>query len=187
MSQQRHNRASGSLPQTRPSQFTELAVAAKRPGCATKVVFQQPARVGGSVTFLYNGENLLLASCPNDALPQNCAYNTSSGRTKYGYDCERRRVTRSDSTGTTTFVYDAGGQLAAEYGAPGSATGTTYLTDDQLGSTRVVTDAGGGIVSRRDYLLGLSPPISRAGLDWKSMVSVPKVTLIGNFVSRFRP
>ncbi len=57
-----------------------------------------------------------------------------------------------DSAGTTTFVYDADGQLAVAYGGAGAATGTTWLTDDQLGSTRVVTDAGGSVVSRLDYL-----------------------------------
>ena len=49
---------------------------------------------------------------------------------------------RIGTTGTTVtnFVYDAMGKLAAEYGGPQNPnTGTTYLTDDHLGSTRVVT------------------------------------------------
>lgn len=49
------------------------------------------------------------------------------------------------------FVYDAFGQLAAEYGGTGGAAGTQYLTTDHLGTTRVVSD---GTQSRKcqDYL-----------------------------------
>ena len=55
---------------------------------------------------------------------------------------------------TTTFVYDAMGQLAAEYGgttanAPGCS--TCYMTEDHLGSTRLVTDEQGVPVRRWDY------------------------------------
>jgi RHS repeat-associated protein len=53
----------------------------------------------------------------------------------------------------STYVYDATGQLAAEY-ATGVAqdSGTTYLTADHLGSTRLVTDGGGNPVHRFDYM-----------------------------------
>ncbi len=106
----------------------------------------------GPVTFLYDGENHQIAYCPNDAVPANCSYSTSNGRTVYLYDGQGRRVNQSDATTSTTFAYDADGQLAAEYGGSGAPGGTTYLTDDHLGSTRVVTDAGQNIVTRRDYL-----------------------------------
>ncbi|MEK6288885.1 MAG: RHS repeat-associated core domain-containing protein, partial [Acidobacteriota bacterium] len=45
------------------------------------------------------------------------------------------------------------GQLIAEYtsGTP-SGGGTSYLTSDHLGSTRVVTDSTGGVKARYDYL-----------------------------------
>ena len=57
------------------------------------------------------------------------------------------------SGGTATYVYDSDGNLAAEYddGLPPGDTGTEYLTTDQLGSTRTVTNASGGVVSYRDY------------------------------------
>jgi len=49
-------------------------------------------------------------------------------------------------------VYDAAGRLAAEYGGPANPlSGTTYLTGDHLGSTRMVTNAAGTVVSRYDY------------------------------------
>ncbi len=56
---------------------------------------------------------------------------------------------------TTTFVYDPMGQLAQEYGGPtipGSESGPRYLTTDQLGSTRLVTDGGGNVAQAYDYL-----------------------------------
>jgi hypothetical protein len=46
-------------------------------------------------------------------------------------------VARTDQNGTTTFVYDAFGNLAAEYGGESAATGTQYVFTDQLGSTRL--------------------------------------------------
>lgn len=58
-----------------------------------------------------------------------------------------------DSTGTTVFVYNAEGQLIAEYTTgtlPGG--GTSYLTADNLNSIRVVTKADGTVRARHDYL-----------------------------------
>ena len=54
---------------------------------------------------------------------------------------------------SVAFRYDAMGQLAAEYttGAP-AKTGTDYLTVDHLGSTRLVTNASGTVVSQHDFL-----------------------------------
>lgn len=50
----------------------------------------------------------------------------------------------------TTYVYDAAGQLAAEYGqAPDS--GTKYLFADALGSTRLETSSVGGSARCLDY------------------------------------
>ena len=51
----------------------------------------------------------------------------------------------------TTYVYDASGNLAAEYGPASPVAGTTYLTVDHLGSTRLVTNASGAPISRYDY------------------------------------
>ena len=72
------------------------------------------------------------------------------------YDGEGRRVQKvvGGAGGiTTTYVYNITGQLLAEYGgsAP-AARETRYLTPDHLGSTRVVTDAGQGVLTRHDYL-----------------------------------
>lgn len=80
---------------------------------------------------------------------------TGSGVTEYRYDGLGRRVVKAELAGATTYyVYDAFGQLAAEYQSGGisSEVGTHYLSTDHLGSTRVVTDATGGVLSRHDYL-----------------------------------
>lgn len=70
----------------------------------------------------------------------------------YTYDAEGRRVAKTAGGVTTYYFYDAAGQLMAEYGGPAQTAGTRYITTDHLGSTRLVTDASGNVVSRHDYL-----------------------------------
>jgi uncharacterized protein RhaS with RHS repeats len=80
----------------------------------------------------------------------------------YSYDGEGRRVlkmkcpsssqcTTANATSVSVFVYDAAGMLTAEYG-PVTGSGTSYLTADHLGSTRVVTDSTGSAERCYDYL-----------------------------------
>ena len=61
----------------------------------------------------------------------------------------------------TQYVYDAQGQLAAEYKSCNVASdcvdnsqphGTQYLEADKLGSTRLITDANGAVTGCQDYL-----------------------------------
>src|SRR5262245_28741950 len=58
------------------------------------------------------------------------------------------------SASTSVFVYDVAGKLIAEYGGVTSSSnaGTSYLTTDHLGSTRVVTNSSGAVIARHDYL-----------------------------------
>ena len=77
---------------------------------------------------------------------------TKSATTVYGYDGDGHRVTRTTGGATTVFVYNVGGQLIAEYGGQATNGGTSYLTTDNLGSTRVVTDKNKGVIARHDYL-----------------------------------
>jgi RHS repeat-associated protein len=70
----------------------------------------------------------------------------------YRYDASERRV-RQDSGGQTTiWVYDAFGQLAAEYSTNLTMVqGVYYRTTDHLGSTRIVTNQSAAVVQRRDF------------------------------------
>jgi RHS repeat-associated protein len=92
-------------------------------------------------TFIYDGENRQITATINSA------------PTTYTYDGEGRRVTKTVSAGaTTTYVYDAMGHLAAEYNGAVAASGTTYLSTDHLGSTRLITGSTGAILNCYDYL-----------------------------------
>ena len=77
----------------------------------------------------------------------------SAVTTTYEYDGQGNRVKKIMPSKTDIYVYDAFGKLAAEYStvAP-SDPGTHYRTVDHLGSTRLVTDATGTEIERRDYL-----------------------------------
>ncbi|HEY6333975.1 MAG TPA: RHS repeat-associated core domain-containing protein, partial [Blastocatellia bacterium] len=70
----------------------------------------------------------------------------------YTYDGDGQRITKNVGGTVTMFVYNADGALVAEYGGPAlTDSGTSYLTTDQLGSTRLVTDANQN-VRRHDFL-----------------------------------
>jgi RHS repeat-associated protein len=72
----------------------------------------------------------------------------------YLYDGDGQRVEKSGPAGATVYVYDVQGRLAAEYSTASSTSPCTtcYLSSDQLGSTRLVTDFSGSVVGRHDYL-----------------------------------
>ena len=92
----------------------------------------------------YDAENRLIS-----------ATSTTNGSNTYAYDGDGKRVQSVVSGVMTRFVYDAAGNLAAEYASqagPGQVAGTRYLSVDQLGSTRVTTDGAGANVRRFDYL-----------------------------------
>jgi RHS repeat-associated protein len=100
-------------------------------------------------TFTYDGENRQVTA------------NVNGQPATYSYDGDGHRVMKVVGTGassvTTVFVYDAMGKLIAEYRsdpvpAPPNGGGTSYLTSDHLGSTRVVTKQDGTVKARYDYL-----------------------------------
>ena len=81
--------------------------------------------------------------------------NVISDLGSYFYDGDGRRVKKNAYGTIITFVYDAGGKLAAEYAnnvSTASAPQTSYLTNDYLGSPRLITDQAGNVKSRRDFL-----------------------------------
>ena len=70
----------------------------------------------------------------------------------YYYDGEAKRVKKISSTETTVFVYDASGKLVAEYSTAIVTTQqVSYLTQDHLGSQRIVTNENGAVTDRKDY------------------------------------
>jgi RHS repeat-associated protein len=95
-----------------------------------------------SQTASYDAENRMIT------------FNGGLGVANYRYDGDRRRISQQTAAGATTYyVYNASGQLAAEYSTQAPAgSGTSYLTTDHLGSTRIVTDAAGTPKTRHDYV-----------------------------------
>jgi RHS repeat-associated protein len=94
-------------------------------------------------TFTYDAEN------------RQTGYNAgiASLNATYEYDGDGNRAKQVQNGVTTFFVYDVRGRLAAEYSTQAlSETGTRYLTADHLGSTRIVTDTAGAVLTRHDYL-----------------------------------
>jgi RHS repeat-associated protein len=95
---------------------------------------------GAGGSFVYDAENR----------------QTSAGTSSYSYDGDGLRVRKVVNGVTNIFVYDALQRLVAEYASPDQQPqgggGTSFLTSDHLGSTRLVTDASGSVKSRHDYL-----------------------------------
>lgn len=75
----------------------------------------------------------------------------------YAYDGNGKRVKSHNNltNQTTIFVYDGDGQLAAEYTinipAPTNPT-ISYLTEDALGSPRVITNSFGEVKASQNFL-----------------------------------
>jgi YD repeat-containing protein len=107
---------------------------------------------GGAVST-YDAENRLATA--------------NGGSDQYTYDGEGQRTTKVTPSGTTTYVYDASGELAAEYGSS-SWTGTEFLTTDQLGSTRLIT-TNGAVQTCIDYV----PFGERIPATWGTRGGVP--------------
>lgn len=74
----------------------------------------------------------------------------------YSYDGngERVRAYNAVTDQTTYFIYDADGELSAEYTVnvpPPTLPWISYLTSDALGSPRVITNSYGDLKARRDF------------------------------------
>ena len=81
---------------------------------------------------------------------------TNTGSTPdatYHYDGEGKRVKKIVGTEVTILVYDASGQLAAEYATQIETANpqVSYLTTDHLGSLRIITAKNGSVTSRKDF------------------------------------
>jgi len=117
----------------------------------------------GGYNFTYDAENRQVS-------------NTANGGNTYYYDGEGRRVEKITGSATTIYVYDAKGEVAAEYSTvpPGPAA-TLYLTADHLGSTRLTSNAAGAAVGYHDYLpFGEEIPSTVGGRG--SLYGAPELT-----------
>jgi RHS repeat-associated protein len=93
---------------------------------------------------------------------------------QYFYDGDGRRVKKVlvSTNETTIFVYNASGQLVAEYTINAQAITnpeTRYLTSDTLGSPRIITSQNGEVKERHDYMpFGEELLIARSGQGYGS-------------------
>ena len=93
-------------------------------------------------TFTYDAEN--------KQTEVKDAQNVSLGI--YFYDGDGKRVKKIAGSEVTIFVYDASGNLAAEYANQITQNPqVSYLTTDHLGSPRINTDKNGNVMARHDY------------------------------------
>lgn len=94
-------------------------------------------RDGVGNTYAYDAENRM----------------TAAPGVSYAYDGEGRRVSAISVGKEIRYVYDAFGNLAAEYGKQGdvSRCRTCYLVADHLGSTRLITGEEQQVVARTDF------------------------------------
>jgi YD repeat-containing protein len=103
--------------------------------------------VGGD-TLTYDAENRQVTATNSSLI--------GPGTESYYYDGNGQRVQKTGPGGTpvTVYVYDAMGQLAAEYGTALGSAGcqTCYLITDPLGSTRLVMDENGAVFGAHDFL-----------------------------------
>jgi RHS repeat-associated protein len=109
------------------------------------------------VGFSYdNAGNVLMDATSNEFEYDAENRQVSAGTSSYSYDGDGLRVRKVVNGVTTIFVYDALQRLVAEYTTPDQQPqgggGTSFLTSDHLGSTRLVTDSTGNVKSRHDYM-----------------------------------
>jgi RHS repeat-associated protein len=107
-------------------------------------------------TYGFDAEGRMVALCPTQSDWTQCGSQSASAQYVYTYDGNGKRVEKLKADGSSTiYVYDGGGNLAAEYGGQASS-GTEYLIADPLGSTRMVISGSAGNLgcptSRQDYL-----------------------------------
>ena len=128
----------GPLTPTSPVQFDPATNRINVPPWAYDDAGNQ-TRDGLNRTFAFDAENRQTAFASTNT---------------YRYDVDGRRIAKTVSGSTSTYVYNAFGRLVGEYG-PTFQVGTTYVTSDHLGSSRIMTShlaPPNGVVGRIDYL-----------------------------------
>ena len=141
---------------TAPSQFVETinGASVNRNHWATGSGYDNGGNMQSAPNqgFTYDAENRLIAS-------------TQPGTPSIGYvyDGDEQRVQKTVGGALTTYVYDANGVIAAEYGTPTDAQGTSYVSVDQLGSTRLLQQSSGTARYYDYFPFGEDLPASQYG------------------------
>jgi RHS repeat-associated protein len=115
---------------------------------------------GAGNVLKFNKQSATVQSLTYDAEERMTSWSATASNTTttvtFTYDGDGRRVTKTTAAGTTVYVYDPAGNLAAEYGGAGpTVAGPVYLTQDHLGSTRLVSNSANGqpqAIGCHDYL-----------------------------------
>ncbi|MFN8007240.1 MAG: RHS repeat-associated core domain-containing protein [Terriglobia bacterium] len=113
-----------------------------------------------SVGYAYDASGNMITEATTrtmtyDAENRMVTFNGGSGTTTYTYDGDGRRVKKVDNGNVNSiYVYDALRRMAAEYSSaafsgPG---GTSYISGDHLGNTRLVINPDYSVKGRHDYL-----------------------------------
>jgi len=94
-------------------------------------------------------EGFFARSFTYDAENRQVTANVGGPGSSYSYDGNGLRLSRATGGQTIIYVYEAWGNVAAEYSnvveTTACGTPTCYLTQDHLGSTRMVTDSAGNV------------------------------------------
>jgi RHS repeat-associated protein len=115
------------------------------------------ASLGRSAIYNPGGNQTQIGAYGNqyDAENRMTSSSIGGGTATYSYDGQGRRVMKQSGGITTVYVYDAKGELTQEYANGTVSTPlcyTCYLMADHLGSTRLMLDSSGNIVTKHDYL-----------------------------------
>jgi len=107
---------------------------------------QEPESAGTFLKYEYDGENRLKKAKRKIGTDE-----TTIG--EYVYNSEGRRTKTIVGAVTTSYAYNAMGQVIAEYSnGPAETGGIGYVTQDMLGTTRMVTGSDQAAKERHDFL-----------------------------------
>ncbi len=102
---------------------------------------QQPTPAGATNVYTYDANNRLIQSQEGSSIQV------------FKYNALGHRIKKTAGGASTVFVYDAAGQLITEYTTGSAASnGTRYVSQDSLGSERLITDRNQNGVARYDLL-----------------------------------
>jgi RHS repeat-associated protein len=133
------------------------------PQCNPQINTSNNNRIDDNQGFEYDASGKITKNANNQRLTYNAEGKITEVRdattnalvVTFVYDGNGKRVKKIVGNQTTVFVYDVNGKAVAEYTVNISAAqnpAISYLTTDNLGTPRVITDQFGAVTSRRDFM-----------------------------------